>query len=47
MNQIETNAVETETAEFVTVTQTEDAINELNAAQLMMVGGGSASVVWD
>jgi hypothetical protein len=44
MNQIsvETNVIETETAELQTA---QDAIVELNSAQLMLVGGGTAAII--
>jgi hypothetical protein len=48
MNQIiETNVVELETSELnaLIARQTEDAITELNSAQLMLVGGGSATIL--
>jgi hypothetical protein len=50
MNQItvETNIVETEAAELQALAiQTADAILELNAAQLMLVGGGSTIILND
>jgi len=45
MNNIETNVAATETTELQT--QTEDAITELNAAQLLLVGGGSIIISFD
>ena len=50
MNQItiETSVVETETSELgCSARQIDEAITELNAAQLALVGGGSASVILD
>ena len=48
MNQIiETNVIELETSELkaLVAKQTEDAITELNSAQLMLVGGGSGTIL--
>jgi hypothetical protein len=45
MNNIETNVAATETTELQA--QTEDAITELNAAQLLLVGGGSIIISFD
>jgi len=45
MNNIETNVAATETTELQA--QIEDAITELNAAQLVLVGGGSIIISFD
>jgi hypothetical protein len=50
MNQItvESNVVETEATELQALAiQTADAMLELNAAQLMLVGGGSVIILTD
>ena len=50
MNQItvESNVVETEATELQALAiQTADAMLELNAAQLMLVGGGSTIILTD
>jgi len=45
MNQIvETSVIETENAELQ---QAQEAMVELNAAQMMLVGGGQAAIIID
>jgi hypothetical protein len=49
MNHIELNAVEADITESqaLVIKQTEEAITELNSAQLILVGGGSGIVSWE
>jgi hypothetical protein len=46
---IEANGVDTEASQLETLAaqQAQDAITELNAAQLVLVGGGSGIIICD